>query len=71
MTSLEGWGSTIELRPRADARSVSPPVSTVRVPATGPQAEPPPGQLRQHEKLPVEDRQWEGKACGAVGYGSV
>ena len=37
MTSLEGWGSAIELRPRARMRNPSsPPVSTVSVPVTGP-----------------------------------
>jgi hypothetical protein len=35
MTSLEGWGSTIELRPRAGSRDPDPPSVAYRVAATG------------------------------------
>jgi hypothetical protein len=71
MTSLEGWGSAIELRPRARRETLFAAGEHRQRTGTRPssrtalvsqeQAREPTGQHRQ--------RGW--RACGAVGYGSV
>ena len=72
MTSLEGWGSAIELRPRARREACFAPASIVSVPVTGPSG--PTAHLASWEaddERPGRGPSARGRACGAVGYGSV
>ena len=72
MTSLEGWGSAIELRPRAPARDLFRTGEHRQ--GTGNRAVQPNRHLVGQEadgEWPGRDRQRDSKACGAVGYGSA